>query len=51
MIKPHLGKDTPSKESEANVMGASQLFVTLISLIGGGYIGLITLVPVIFSYT
>lgn len=37
------------KESEANEMGTSQLFVTLISLIGSGYIGLFTLFLIIFS--
>ena len=34
------------KQSE---MGMSQLFVTLISLIGSGYTGLFTLFPIIFS--
>lgn len=36
------------KESEANEMGTSRLFVTLISLTGSGYIGLYTLFPIIF---
>ena len=35
-------------ESVANEMGTSQLFVTLISLIGSGYIGLFTLFLIIF---
>lgn len=39
MLKPHLGKESALKKSEANAMRTSQLFLTLISLIDGGNMG------------